>query len=147
MRGARTGPLCPRPPPLPTCPRAGVLSEPVTREALSRVQLNLRIIDPVLPPVRDVDGQVIKFGKVLAPGDRFVKKPVKSVENETVEGLKPQADENFVEGIVANRVDKDVEMLGIVVTPPAVVEGEHAGGHLGDTQGGGDVEASFSSMN
>ena len=53
VRGARTGPLCPRPPPLPTCPRAGVLSEPVTREALLRVQLNHRI-DPVLPPAREM---------------------------------------------------------------------------------------------
>ena len=123
------------------------------QEALFRVQLNYNR-DPVVPPVRDDNGKVIKLGKFwhLRVSDTFVEKAIASVEANTVESLMFEVIENFVDGagpvdkIVANEVDKNVEMLQIVLPPPAVA-GDLVGGHLGGNQGVGDVvEASFSSM-
>ena len=122
VSGARTGPQCPRPPPLPPCPiRAGVLCEPVSREALARVQLNLRS-DPVLPLGRDDNGQVIKFGKVLASqGDTVVgvEKAVASVEAETIEKMVFEVTESFADE--ADAVLDNVEMLETVLPPAAAV--------------------------
>ena len=123
VSGARTGPQCPRPPPLPPCPiRAGVLCEPVSREALARVQPNLRSY-PVLPLARDDNGQVIKFGKVLASqGDTVVgvEKAVASVEAETIEKMVIEVAESFADEAEAV-LDKNVEMLETVLPPPAAV--------------------------
>ena len=82
----------------------------------------------------------------------LVKKNVKSVEKETVKSLELEAAEKFDGGIgdmgntVADSVDKNVDMLEPVISPPAL-EGGHAGGHLDDNQETGVViQTSFSSM-
>ena len=112
VRGARTGPQCPRPPPLPpSIPRPGVLREPVTKEALLRVQLSLRL-DPVLPPVRDENGKVIKFGKVLQPQvAKIVNETVSRIEKDIIE-QQVEVEGNDLDKVVA-RVEEDTldEML------------------------------------
>ena len=98
--------------------RAGVLCESVSREAMAR---NLRS-DPVLPLVRDDNGQVIKFGKVLASqGDAVVgvEKAVANFEAETNEKMVFEVTESFADE--AEAVLDNVEMLETVLPPAAAV--------------------------
>ena len=122
VSGARSGPQCPRPPPPPLLhARAAVLAGPVTEQALSRVQLSLRM-DPVVPPVRDDEGKVIKLGKVLAPQFDVVSKAVDRVEEE--------------ETVVSKALDTVVDMMAldsfvakddkVNMVPSHVGDGDHA---------------------
>ena len=124
VSGARSGPQCPPPPPLLHA-RAAVLAGPVTEQALSRVQLSLRM-DPVVPPVRDDEGKVIKFGKVLAPQfDSVVSKAVDRVEEEeTVASVVRKALDTVVDMMALDNVVAEVDEVDKV--PSHGADGDHA---------------------
>ena len=88
VRGAI--PLHPRPPPLPAVgPRVGVLGVAVTVEALILSRSNLALcLSPVLPLLRDENGDVIKLGKVLSENIKnVVNEAVNTVMEETIDML------------------------------------------------------------
>ena len=93
MRGARGVVLQhPRPPPVSPClPKTGVLGNPITGETLrvSRDKLSFSR-EPVDPPVRDENGKVILFGRVLRDVEKEVDKAVDKAMSR-VEVLPPPA--------------------------------------------------------
>ena len=93
VRGARGVVLQhPRPPPVSPClPKTGVLGNPITGETLrvSRDKLSFSR-EPVDPPVRDENGKVILFGRVLRDVEKEVDKAVDKAMSR-VEVLPPPA--------------------------------------------------------
>ena len=87
VRGA--SPLHPRPPPLPAGPGVGVLAAPVTGEGLRLSRMKLaRRLSPPQPPVRDENGEILQFGRVLENNiSKCIEKAVDRVLEVTIENL------------------------------------------------------------
>ena len=129
VRGARAVEQHPRPPPVPPIPpKTGVLATPVTGDVLRVSKSNLSFVrDPVLPPVRDENGAVIVFGKVMRPEDVVVRvlekeidRAVVRVEDETVTRVFEETVCRYLDETAVDRVEQGDE--GRHLASPAGVQ-------------------------